>query len=94
MTLSRSLPEGVKPYASTKEFTAETVPDSLLKAHTTKQGCWGRLNVMSGHVEYFLEGADQPLARIEANDSWIILPAEVHFVKVSEDGKFFVEFCR
>lgn len=94
MRTIRELPDGVKPYASSPVFDFKSVPDKLLKAHMTKDGVWGRLNVMEGTVEYFLEGQTEPIANIERNKPWIIMPTELHYVRLSQDAKFQVEFCR
>ena len=94
MTVSRALPDGVEPYGSSPVFTSKSVPKALLSAHTTKEGVWGRLNVLAGTVQYFLEGQTEPLAIVEKDKPWIINPAEVHFIKPSSDAEFHIEFCR
>ena len=84
----------VSPYFRTATFTGESVPDKFTKAHSTKGSVWGRLNVLSREVGYHLKGQDAPLAVIAAGETFVILPEEWHYVRLSEDASFFVEFCR
>ncbi len=94
MTVKRSLPDGVKKYAESPLFTAGKVPESLQKSHSTKTGTYARLIVTAGEVQYFLVGEKTPVSIIKPNDVFIILPEEEHFVQVSDDAEFFLEFCR
>ena len=94
MNLKRNIPPDVTPYFKTAAFTAETVPEKLKKAHGTKVGTWGRINVNRGEVSYFLEGEDRPLARVTAGETFVILPEERHYVRLSDDAEFFVELCK
>ena len=94
MTTRRSLPKGVEKYSQSPVFKAGQVPERLQKSHTTKEGVYGRLVVSAGEVEFFLTGQTAPLAVIKPGDAFIILPREEHFVRVSEDAEFCVEFCK
>ena len=94
MSAKRSLPEGVEKYAESPLFTAGKVPESLQKSHSTKEGTYARLVVTAGEVQYFKVGEKTPLSTIKTGDAFIILPAEEHFVKVTDDAEFFLEFCR
>lgn len=91
---ARTLPDGLEQYAKTKQFTHETLPKSIAEEHNTKEGVWGHLRVLKGEVQYFLAGQDSPLATIQAPGSFVILPTELHYVKLSQDAEFFVEFWR
>lgn len=88
----RTLPEDAEAYRQTKVFTASTVPRAILAQHSTKAGTWGLIHVHAGQVQYFLEGEDTPLATIQAGSSFVVLPEEVHFVRLSDGGEFSVEF--
>lgn len=94
MPATRSLPDGVEKYAESPLFAAGKVPDSLQKSHSTKEGTYARLVVTAGQVQYFLVGQSEPVATISADDTFIILPAEEHFVQVTDDAEFYLEFCR
>ena len=88
----RTLPEDAEAYRQTKVFTANSVPRGLLAQHSTKAGTWGLIHVRAGQVQYFLEGEASPLATVEAGASFVVLPEEVHFVRLSDDAEFSVEF--
>ena len=92
MGTSRALPDDAESYRQTKVFTAQTVPRSLLAQHSTKAGTWGLIHVHAGRVEYFLEGEETPLATVPTGSSFVVLPQEVHFVRLSDDAEFSVEF--
>ena len=47
-----------KPYKSTPIFTEATLPAGLKKAHSTKAGIWGLLEILSGTVAYVIEAND------------------------------------
>lgn len=90
--MSRALPEDAEPYRRTKVFTARTVPRGILEQHSTKAGTWGLIHVHAGQVEYFLDGHATPLATVGSGESFVVLPEEVHFVRLSADAEFSVEF--
>ncbi len=94
MDAPRTLPAGAVAYSRTKLFDRQTLPDKLGTEHSTKAGVWALIHVESGQVDYVLSGADTPLATIEAGQSFVVLPQEVHRVALSDDAAFFVEFHR
>ncbi|WP_299153750.1 DUF1971 domain-containing protein [uncultured Tateyamaria sp.] len=94
MPAIRSLPDGVEKYAESPLFAAGKVPESLQKSHSTKEGTYARLIVTAGQVQYFLVGESTPVATLDVGDTFIILPAEEHFVQVTDDAEFYLEFCR
>lgn len=86
------LPEGVEPYARSPSFTKSTVPQKLLAVHDLKVGAWGRLNVVAGTVTYFIVGQNEG-RDIEEGNVHIIPPQEQHYISLSQDAEFFIEFC-
>ena len=94
MTEQRYLPDDVEPYGKTPLFTNETVPDKLLNHHDLQAGTWGLLTVEAGTVSFFRQGADAPFAVISSGKPFVILPEEVHHVRLSEDARFFVAFYK
>ncbi|MEM7424401.1 MAG: DUF1971 domain-containing protein [Pseudomonadota bacterium] len=94
MSAERALPGGAAPYSRTPRFTEATVPQSLLREHSTKAGTHGLLHVDAGSVQYFLAGQETPAAEIAAGETFVILPEEVHFVRLGDGAAFWVEFCR
>lgn len=69
-----------QPYRSTPIFNAETLPAALCKAHCTKAGVWGRLNVLNGSVRYVVEETEAHLV-LNAGDFVTILPEQMHHVE-------------
>ena len=94
MTEQRHLPDDVEPNGKTPLFTNGTVPDKILNHHELQAGTWGLLTVEAGTVSFFRKGDDAPLAVIPAGETFVILPEEVHYVRLSEDTKFFVTFYK
>lgn len=84
------LPPDVKAYKRTRLFTPETLPQALQQNHTTKEGVWGCIHVVSGAVKYVRDGCLPYVLR--PGDLGVILPAEPHNVCFVEEGVFFIEF--
>ena len=76
------------------EESSVTVPNKLLDVHDLKAGTWGRLNVKSGKIDYYLEDGDKLLAQLKSGDTFVILPEEKHYIDISDDAVFFIEFLR
>jgi len=57
----RQLPDHVRSYRRTAEFTAETVPGALLKDHATKAGVWGLIHVLDGRLRYEISPTGEAL---------------------------------
>ena len=68
------------PYRSTPIFDTETLPNALRKAHCTKAGVWGRLDVIKGSVRYVVEETGEHVI-LSAGDFVIILPEQMHHVE-------------
>ena len=94
MTQERFLPDDVEASGKTSLFTNETVPGKILNHHELQAGTWGLLTVEAGTVNFFRQGEDAPVAVISSEKPFVILPEEVHYVRLSEDAKFFVTFYK
>ncbi len=94
MTEQRSLPDDAEAHGTTPVFTNETVPDRILNHHDLQAGTWGLLTVESGTVSFFLKGDDAPLAVIASGETFVILPEEIHYVRLAEATKFSVTFYK
>jgi tellurite resistance-related uncharacterized protein len=90
----KALPENVLNYKKTPRFNQETVPAGLLKAHTTKEGTWGIINIISGKLLYVIES--EPLETIELSPSkyGVVEPEVPHHVKPIGEVEFYVEFYK
>ena len=94
MTQPRDLPDDAEPCGKTPVFTNETVPDTILNHHQLQAGTWGLLTVEAGSVSFFRKEEDTPVSVISSEKPFVILPEEVHHVRLSEDAKFFVTFYK
>jgi tellurite resistance-related uncharacterized protein len=94
--LPTSLPPGLVAYRRTAEFTANTVPQALLQAHSTKQGTWGMLHVLAGKMTYRVDDPRRSWSEVVlgAGEIAIIEPTILHEVEVPGGTRFFVEFSR
>lgn len=90
----KELPSHVSAYKKTSVFTQKTVPAGLLKAHTTKAGTWGKINIISGKLLYVIE--TEPLESIELSPSkyGVVEPEVPHHVQPLGETEFFVEFYK
>lgn len=90
----KKLPEGLHNYKRTPLFTHETVPNGLLKAHSTKEGTWGKIHITKGRLLYVIE--TEPLESIELSPTiyGVVEPEVPHHVKPLGEVEFFVEFYK
>lgn len=94
MLNERFIPEDAEPYAKSPLFNSKTVPDKLLHHHDLKGGTWGKLYVQKGKIDFFLGDDTSPLSVLYENDSHVILPIENHYIQVSDDAEFYIEFYK
>ena len=93
--ITRSLPHGLGQYGSSPKFTPETVPASLLTAHTTKPGVWGLLRVQSGRLLHCLDVDPPQRLTVEQGGTAVIAPGAPHHVELLDaDTAFLIEFHR
>ena len=90
----KSLPEGVKPYQRTKDFTEETVPAGLTSSHRTKAGVWGRICVEEGELLYRILEPAVAEHRLGCGLDGVIEPEVSHEVVPLGAVRFYVEFLR
>lgn len=90
----KDLPLNVKAYKKTPVFTENTVPSGLLKAHTTKQGTWGKIVVLKGELLYVIEMNPQEEIILTTEKFGVVEPEIPHHVKPKGPIEFYVEFYR
>jgi tellurite resistance-related uncharacterized protein len=90
----RELPEGSKAYRRTAAFTEASVPDALLKTHTTKRGVWGVIHVDRGRLEYHVSAPFHTQEVLAPGSPGVVLPEVEHRVAPLGEVEFFVEFWR
>ncbi|MCB0076226.1 MAG: DUF1971 domain-containing protein [Anaerolineales bacterium] len=89
-----TLPDGVRPFHRTPDFSAETMPEALGQRHQTKADVWGTLVVRRGTVDYHVLGDAPATHHLDVERTGIIAPATPHKVSPSADALFYVEFYR
>lgn len=90
----KSLPHSVRAYRRTPEFTEESIPDGLRKAHWTKPGVWGRIVVLEGQLRYRILQSPPCEFTLDADNPGVVEPELEHEVEPIERVRFFVEFYR
>lgn len=81
-------------YKTTPVWDEHTTPAGLLRAHTTREGAWGRLCVLEGALVYrVLEPARREIT-LRAGDVGRIEPQTPHEVELCGPVRFRVEFVR
>ena len=90
----KSLPSNISAYKRTPEFTRDTVPEGLLRAHSTKAGVWGRIVVLEGSLEYRILEPEVETLVLSPGEDGVVEPTMRHEVEPLGDVRFFVEFCR
>jgi tellurite resistance-related uncharacterized protein len=90
------LPADARAYKRTPTFSADTVPASLLREHSTKAGTWGLICVEQGQLRYVIPQEDSEYcAVLIPGQHGVIEPRQVHYVALeSDDTQFYVEFYR
>lgn len=79
------------PYRSTPIFDHNTLPAALRRAHATKAGVWGVINVLEGELRYVVEaGGDTQI--LDPNKPGRIRPQELHHVELLGPMRMRVDF--
>lgn len=88
-----TLPEGLTYVRTTDDFTPDTAPGGLRRAHRVADGVWGQLVVRSGSVVFVFEDqADQPFP-VTAGEKVPIPPSRLHHVEMPDPAATFaIEF--
>lgn len=88
----KKLPLNVTSYKKTPVFTQETIPKGLLHRHTTKDGSWGKISVISGQLRYRIFTSPPEEHQLTPNSPGIIEPQVPHQVELLDPVEFYVEF--
>ena len=90
----KELPSNLEAYKKTPVFTEKTVPNGLLKAHSTKAGIWGKICVTKGKLLYVIEVEPQEVIELRIDKFGVVEPEVLHHVEADGEVEFFVEFFR
>lgn len=90
----REIPEGHVAHRETPRFTHETVPDALLRAHTTRRGVWARIHVVAGRLDYRIHAPFCERHVLVPGVPGVVLPEVEHAVACPEPVEFYLELWR
>ena len=90
----REIPSGYEPYRRTPVFDENTVPEALLRQHSTKRGIWARIHVTRGSLEYYVHAPFDSVEQLSPLSPGIVIPEVEHHVATRGPVSFFVEFLR
>ena len=88
----KKLPPNVTAYKKTPIFTQETIPKGLLHRHTTKEGSWGKISVISGQLCYRILTDPPEEHKLTPDSPGIVEPQVPHQVEPVDPVEFYVEF--
>jgi len=74
-------PQGLREYKRTPVFTESTLPQALLRDHSTKAGTWGLIHVLAGHVRYTVNKPEQHSLALQPGMAGIVVPEMKHRVE-------------
>ena len=90
--MQANLPDGLTLNRTTPEFTHESTPDGLRRAHRVAKGVWGRLVVHAGEVKFVFEDEPGDGEVVRQGHHVVIPPDTPHHVVTYEGCRFVVEF--
>lgn len=90
----KQLPTNIQAYKKTPIFTQKTIPDGLLKHHTTKAGTWGKICVLKGKLLYTIESEPIEKILLDTTKYGVVEPETSHFVEPQGEVEFYVEFFK
>lgn len=88
----KDLPLDVTLRKRTREFTALSVPNGLLKSHSTKSATWGMIVVLEGRLKYRILEPEIEEFELDAERPGIIEPTIRHEVEPLGDVRFYIQF--
>ncbi len=90
----KKLPANAIAYRKTPIFTQETIPEGLLHRHTTQEGRWGKIAVVSGQLCYRILTDRPEEHRLTPSLPGIVEPQVPHQVSSPGPVEFYVEFYK
>ena len=90
----KELPVTASSYSKSPEFTEDTIPAGLLKAHQTKAGTWGKIEVFEGQLLYRILQPELEELVLSPQKFGVIEPTILHEVAALGKVRFHVEFFR
>jgi tellurite resistance-related uncharacterized protein len=76
----------------TRDFTPDSVPKGLLRAHRVADGVWGRLLVREGSLTFVFEDDPDGARVVSEGGTQVIPPGRFHHLELTGPARFAVEF--
>jgi tellurite resistance-related uncharacterized protein len=93
-TEQMEMPPDLELTHTSKEFTDESVPPALLRAHKLASDVWGRLHVRAGELQFCFDADPDDPVELTAGQ-WVDIPPSVlHHVVPAPGAQFAIEFYR
>ena len=90
----KTLPSEVLCYASSPEFSGQSIPENLRKSHRTKAKTWTKIVVLEGKLLYRILEPETQEIELSPERSGIVEPEIAHEVEAMGDVRFHLEFYR
>lgn len=90
----KQLPITVAAYKCTDTFTEQTIPNGLLKSHSTKSGVWGKIVVLEGELRYRILEPTLEEHVLTTEHFGVVEPQVLHEVMPLGKVSFYVEFLK
>jgi tellurite resistance-related uncharacterized protein len=87
------MPSDFAAYKRTPAFTEATVPQGLLRDHSTKAGVWAQIRVLDGTLRYHVPSLSRQFD-LTPDAPGIVIAEVVHHVEPLGPVRFYVEFFR
>ena len=88
------LPQGLVAERTAGPFDETTVPAGLLRAHRLPAGTWGRLKVLEGSVDLWIDTDPTLEHHLDAGQTQAIPPEVNHEVRPTGPMRLIVDFLR
>ena len=91
--VAAAIPAKARPYKRSPVYTGSTVPKGFLRNHSTRDGVWGVIHVVSGMLRFSVPstGHEEVLA---PDRTGIAEPTVEHRVAPQGPVEFYIEFWR
>lgn len=90
-----AIPTDLAVYYTSPRYDLDTVPQKLLRDHALKSNVYGRIVVVQGEVEYWVDGDPPNMTLLVPEDSKVrVLPEQRHWIKPLAGSLFYLEFLR
>ena len=90
----KTLPAEVSKYATTPEFTEETIPGKLKKSHRTKHETWAKIVILEGTLRYRILEPVLEEVNLSRSNYGVVEPEVPHEVETIGKVRFYLEFYR